>query len=97
MSASDVLCNPQHATLNKFGVDYAGQCRFASVGRPGGMTDRQHYTLCDLFDPLSDSLRGSDKYFSVRLMQDGSRMREFALGDAIYRGEGYERALLLTL
>jgi hypothetical protein len=72
--------SPQHTILNMVIVDYSGRIIYANVGRPGAMTDRSHYTDSDMWNnPLN--------FFSV-YSQDGVLIREFVLGDNIYRGPG---------
>ena len=78
-------------------MDYTGAIRFISVGRPGAIGDRTHYVTSALFDWANDDINASEEHFSVCRLDNGQYLREFALGDNIYRGPGCVAALLALL
>lgn len=77
---SSLLSTPQHTLLNLIVTDYSGRIIYANVGRPGAMTDRSHYTDTPMWESPLD-------YFSV-YSHEGAIIREFVLGDNIYKGAG---------
>lgn len=72
---------PQHTLLTQVVCDYTGAIRWASIGRPGAMTDRSHYKDTPMYkDP--------DAYFTTHQVTETLRVREHVNGDNIYLGDG---------